>query len=107
MKITAEMMGQIQEVAEELFYDYEVIGVRVQEQPFELGEMSHTSHIWVDGEDTGEELNGVCAVLYDRLNGAHHYFGDHVAIVAGNSFSYGEDPGEVIIEDAVVVEILA
>ena len=107
MKLTDEMLNRIHAVSEDLFYDYEVIGVRIQEQPFELGEMSHVSHVWDDGEDTGEELNGVCADKHDNLNGGHTYFGGHVAIIAGNSYSYGEDPGEVIIEDPVVVEVLA
>ena len=107
MKLTAEMINKIQDVADELFCEYEVIGIRVQEQPFELGEMSHVSHIWDDGEDTGEELNGVCAVKHDWISQSHLYFGEHVAIIAGNRYSYGEDPGEIIIEEPVVVEVLA
>lgn len=107
MKLTDEILSRIQEVSEDLSYDYEVIGIRIQEQPFELGGMSHVSHVWDDGEDTGEELNGVCAVKHDKLNSGHTYLGDHVAIIAGNRYSYGEDPGEVIIEDPVVVEVLA
>ena len=107
MKITKEMLNRISEVANDLFYDYEKIGIRVQEQDFELGEMSHVSHVWEDGEDTGEELNGVCAMLWNKVSESHQYFGDHVAIIAGNRYSYGEDPGEIIIEDPVVVEVLA
>lgn len=107
MKVNKEMQIRIDEIANELFYDYEIIGVRVQEEPFELGEMDHRSHIWVDGDDTGEELNGVCVIKHDALKYADDYFGNHIAIVAGNRYTYGEDPGEVILEDPVVVEILA
>ncbi len=107
MKVNKEMQIRIDEIANELFYDYEIIGVRVQEEPFELGEMDHRSHIWVDGDDTGEELNGVCVINHDALKYADDYFGNHIAIVAGNRYTYGEDPGEVILEDPVVVEILA
>jgi hypothetical protein len=35
------------------------------------------------------------------------YFGDHKAIVAGDFAECGEDPGEIIISDPVVVEIIA
>ena len=107
MKITDTIIARAKEVAEEIFFDYEVVGIRVQEQPFELGEMAHVSHIWNDGEDTGAELNGVCAVKIDQVQFAHQYFGDHVAIIAGNKYECGEDPGEIIIENAVVVEVLA
>lgn len=106
--MTAEMISRAKEIAEELFYDYEIIGIRVQEEPFELGEISHLSHIWDDGEDTGDELNGICVQKVDTLDKYHNnYYGNHVAIIAGNTYTYGEDPGEVIIEDAIVVKILA
>lgn len=107
MKLTKDMIDKINEMADSLFYDYEVVGVRVQEQPFELGELRHVSHVWVDGDDTGEELPGVCVVKAEHSDRGHLYFGDHVAIIAGNRYSYGEDPGEIIIEDPVVVEVLA
>jgi hypothetical protein len=35
------------------------------------------------------------------------YFGDHKAIIAGNFAECGEDPGEIVISDPVVVEIIA
>ena len=35
------------------------VGVRVQDVPFSPGTMSHCSHIWDNGDDTGEELPGV------------------------------------------------
>lgn len=109
MKLTDEMIKRAREVAEDLCYDYAKIGIRVQEVPFELGCMDHVSHIWIDGDDTGEELDGVCAQDINAIgtfaNGC--YFGDHVAVIAGNTYTYGQDEGEVIIEDAEVVEILA
>lgn len=102
-----KIIARVREVAEELNYDYERVGLRVQEEPFELGAMSHCSHVWDDGEDTGVELPGVCVLdsKYAQLFGS--YYGDHVAIVAGNSYEYGEDVGEIILKDAVVVEILS
>ena len=46
MKVTDEMIRRVKELADELFYDYEIVGIRVQEVPFSLGEMDHCSHIW-------------------------------------------------------------
>lgn len=107
MKLTSEMISRAITLADDLSLDYEVVGIRVQDKPFELGEMSHVSHVWDDGEDTGEELDGVCAIKFDMAKNSHLYFGDHVAVLAGNRYSFGEDPGEIIIEDPVVVEVLA
>lgn len=106
--MTAEMIQRAKEIAEDLFYDYEVIGIRFQEEPFELGKIRHLSHVWVDGEDTGDELDGICAQdirTVEKVNNG--YIGSHIAIIAGNEYTHGVDVGELIIEDAVVVEILA
>lgn len=107
MELTDKMLDRIKELADELFFDYEVVGIRTQDHSFNLGEMDHVSHVWVDGDDTGEELGGVCAVKSDYAGHGHNYFGSHVAVVAGNHYTYGEDPGEIIISDPVVVEIFA
>ena len=106
-KLTKEVIDRLNQVADELFYDYEVIGIRIQEEPFQPGELEHRSHVWVDEEDTGEELNGVSVVRYDSIGQAQSYFGDHAAIIVGNRYTYGEDPGEIVIEDPIVVEVLA
>ena len=104
MKLTSEMISRAITLADDLSLDYEIVGIRVQDKPFELGEVSH---VWDDGEDTGEELDGVCAIKFDMAKNSHLYSGDHVAVLAGNRYSFGEDPGEIIIEDPVVVEVLA
>lgn len=116
MKYTNEMVNRLKEVAEELYFDYEMIGIRVQDVPFELGEINHLSHVWDDGEDTGEELCGICVIDYKEIESLVErqrkgfcggYPGTHVAIIAGNYGMSGEDFGELIIEDAEVIEILA
>jgi len=90
-----EMIEKAREIVEEMELDskYGYIGIRVQEEPFELGEMDHVSHIWDNGDDTGVELDGICVCSLDRL-GVNNYFGDHVAIICGNEAEYGEDDGE-------------
>lgn len=107
MMMNAEMIKNIKKVAEEmgLSWDYEFVGVRVQEQDFELGTIEHLSHVWDNGDDTGVELDGICVCSLDRL-GVNNYFGDHVAIICGNDAEYGEDDGELIIRDAEVVKVI-
>lgn len=106
MKLTQAMINKALEIAKEASWDYEVVGVRVQEMPFELGEMDHVSKVWIDGEETDEELDGVCATDVNNLS-VNEYYGEHVAVVAGNYFEYGEDIGEIIIKDAQVIAIVA
>lgn len=107
MKVTDEMISKAKELYSDIYREYEYIGIRVQEVPFELGEMAHKSHVWIDGDDTGEELDGVCVLRGDYAHLAKNYYGDHVAIIAGNSAETGEDNGEIIISDPVVLEVLA
>ena len=47
MMMNAEMIKNIKKVAEEmdLSWDYEFVGVRVQEQEFELGTIEDLSHV--------------------------------------------------------------
>lgn len=87
--------------------EYDFVGIRIQEEEFELGEISHVSKVWIDGEETDEELNGVCVVDIREIENADSYFGSHAAIICSDSATRGEDLGELILEDAVVVEIVA
>jgi hypothetical protein len=107
MMMNAEMINTIKNIAEEmdLSWDYEFVGVRVQEQEFELGTIEHLSHLWDNGDDTSVELDGICVCSLYRL-GANNYFGNHVAIICGNEAEYGEDDGELIIRDAEVVKVI-
>lgn len=53
MFVTDEMIKRAKELADELFYDFECIGIRVQDGiPFELGNLDHTSKVWDNGEET-------------------------------------------------------
>lgn len=107
---------QIIERIEELLYDYEFVGVRVQEQPFELGEVDHKSKVWVDGDETEEDLPGLCTLRIRSAGEARdivdtacilYGYGDyHCAIVCGNQGEYGEDAGEIILADPVCEIVL-
>lgn len=109
-------VNELRDMADKYSDRYQYVGVRTQEEPFELGEIDHVSSVWDDGDETDEKLNGVSTTNIhssalrmhtdsDPLYG--FYFGDHKAIIAGDFAEYGEDPGEIIISDPVVVEIIA
>ena len=104
------MIRRVEDIASSALYDYEAVGVRVQDVPFAPGPMAHRSHVWDNGDDTGEELPGVSAMRWDSIDAAQrhgHYYGDYVAGIAGNSWDYGEDAEEIVIHDPIVIEILA
>ena len=106
MKLTNDLIEKAKELAEKLSDEYEYIGFRVQDVPFVLGNLDHLSHIWIDGEETDEELSGVCVTDVNseafKPMDNFEYFGEFAAIVVGNDALYGEDAGELIIRDAVV-----
>ena len=59
------MIQRVEDIAASALYDYEAVGVRVQDVPFATGPMFHRSHIWDDGDDTGMELPGVSAKCHN------------------------------------------
>ncbi len=93
------------------YADAAYVGIRTQEEPFELGALYHDSHIWVDGEDTGDELDGICCTSLASSSAQKHldgnyYFGDHIALIIGSGYEWGEDEGEIILHDPQVVYII-
>lgn len=111
MKVMEKMMNEANKIMEERFYDFEKFGIRVQSKEFPaVGEIiDHCSKVWNEGEETDEELPGlsVCEAQYVNRNDAHHYFGNHIALVGFNKYSYGEDPYELIAEEPEVLLVLA
>lgn len=106
MKLTAEMIQKAKDAAEDAGYDYMRFGIRVQEEEFRLGTIDHKSHVWVDGEDTEEELDGISAMDINHISNIQ-YFGSHVALIGCNEYESGEDAGEIIMKDASVIAIIA
>lgn len=110
MRLAPDMIQRVKDIASNALYDYEAVGARVQDVPFALGPMAHRSHVWYNGDDTGEELPGVSAMRWDSVDAAQrhgYYYGDYVAVIAGNAWDYGEDAVEIVIHDPIVIEILA
>jgi hypothetical protein len=98
-------------VVEQNIDEYEHIGIRIQEMPAVVGqELNHHSHVWDDGEDTGEKLDGVCALEWEQFNRldsfalATGYAGPYVLVLGtyGN-VEWGNDPAEIIMYSPVVL----
>lgn len=103
-------MDSIKKTMAENFYT--TYAIRVQEPEFLLGRIDHVSKVWDDGFETDEELPGICGLEVDDrsiekvMNMAKDYYGDHMALIAGDDVSYGQDDDEVIINDAQVLQII-
>lgn len=103
-----EIVDRARKVAESDDYYFETFGVRWQVEPFELGPIGHISHNWDDGTDTGEELDGICALDVTNLGYYKRspYYGEHIAILGSYGSHSGEDLGEIVMQDAEVLEII-
>lgn len=90
-------------------------GLRVIPRGFEVeeGDQLPNSKRWVDGEDTGEELNGVSTIGVKRSSidqalkvlRAGGYSGEQIALVVGDRSEAGDDAGEKVIKDGKVVAV--
>ena len=98
--------------------EYEHVGIRITENRLEVGSTPENSRVWVDGEPTEETLNGASAVqvkpdeksVRNALRasglikgGRSEYYGKSVSVIGSNEMTYGEDDGEIVMSDAVVV----
>lgn len=89
---------------------YAYIGIRVQDDAYGMQagqKVEHNSLVWIDGEETDEELDGVCAVNADVISQIDAtYYGDTVVVLGSQRAEYGEDEGEIIMQDAVVLAVV-
>lgn len=111
--------------------EYNCYGIRVDyDMVYKVGDICENSHQWwqdcpEDPEETeleynedmqawdGGELQGTCALLVECaddleeiLEQSNMYLDDNVTLIAGNSYEGGNDIGEAIIENAVVLAIV-
>ncbi len=88
--------------------DYNCVGIRYQDKPAKVGsKINHRSHSWDCGTDTGEKLRGVSAINVDAIDQGvkvYKYSGDYKLTLGSYESDYGEDPGEIIMIDAVVLK---
>jgi hypothetical protein len=72
-----------------------------------VGDMPRNSYHWDDGESTGEEINGVCALGIDADDEQEQiekvikmlkcYSGKQIALIGSLWHEYGQDEGEIIL----------
>jgi hypothetical protein len=103
---------EIKQAVENREYGY--IGIRCEDGvSYNVGDHANESRVWIDGEATEDTVGGTSCIGINRSDDVDaamdmiaNYFGDRLYLVAGDSFEYGEDEGEYIIRDAVVVAIV-
>ena len=93
-----------------------IIGIRLDDEAYEVGDILPASRVWDDGEPTEDVLDGTSTVgLYwekqlltrqaaNKLAALYPY--QHAYLVVGTNGENGEDDGEVVIRNAKVVKQL-
>lgn len=105
---------EIRNIASKFEDQYNIVGVRTQEHPFKLGPIKHSSKVWENGNETKKTLPGISVTDIDSNAVNMHtpnykrsyYSGGYTAIIAGNHYEPGEDQGEKIVADPVVVALV-
>lgn len=91
--------------------EYDYVGFRVVEnEQYNVGDIASPSRVWIDGEPTDELLRGACAISHDATHltydGYEGYIGDTIIVLGSNNADGGNDPGEIVMIDAVVLEVI-
>jgi hypothetical protein len=92
-------------------------GLRCCDDDLIVGDRMPASRVWDDGEPTDEYCPGASClkVAHDGIGPAHilgkldqlqTYIGTRVYLCGGHYASYGDDPGEIVISDARVVDVI-
>lgn len=90
---------------EGMLYEADYVAVKYDGREFRPGDCIQCSRVWADGEVTGEFLDGTSGLSFEsdaKLGKQYRSLGHRYAI-AGYNVGSGEDEGEVILQDAVVV----
>lgn len=96
--------------------DYEVFGIRVMDSEIQeggrlaVGDEVPASYRWDDGDWTEDRLSGASTILVRSasdipraVRAASDYWGDQLTLIAGESREIGQDEGEIIIRNAIVI----
>ena len=122
----------IEDISKLLSDDNYYYGIRAEDFEYQVGDNCHKSHqlfqdpicdengdeiypycedgIYEGYYDAGE-LEGTCAIeveanvksIINALEKVNNYFGDYIYLIKGISCENGNDIGEIIINDAIVV----
>lgn len=105
-------MGPLAEQIEQIMAqgEYEFYGLRIDEGVLaEVGEVARRSRVWADGDLTDQMLDGTSTLAVDKggaqsvLDALAIYHGDQISLLGSYYRAWGEDDGEVIMRDAVVL----
>lgn len=126
-------MNEIQKIINIIENDddcFAFYGIRATTEEHTAGEELSNSFVWVDGEKTEEELDGIstmgikdlteeavirtikclgrdaCEHFGVKANVYHSYVGQNFVLIKGDSAAAGEDNGEWVIRNPVVVAVL-
>jgi hypothetical protein len=98
----------IDQIAHASEYDY--VGFRVvnaANESYKIGDIVRPSRVWVDNEPTDEYLSGSCAVNSEKINlTGYGYIGDTILVLGSNNAEGGNDPGEIVMIEPVVLDII-
>lgn len=106
--MTTEQIAEL--IAEDA---YEFYGLRITGEALPVGEIAPESRVWIDGEITDELLDGTSAVKVtassiDRaMRMLSIYPGAHLSLLGSFAMTYGEDDGEIVMREAVVLASIA
>ena len=107
-------MTTFREIIEEGEYEYYGVRAHRGSAPV-VGENLGNSRVWVDGECTDEELNGICAArvtvenldnVIERVRREYAWGDAPIVLVGGYEGSWGYDDGEVVIRDNICLATL-
>jgi hypothetical protein len=85
----------------------DIIGIRIDKAGLPIGYTFPPSRRWEDGDPTNDILDGTSCLRINKLDRDYGgYNGNQIYAVSGRSLYEGEDPGELIIEDATIVALL-
>jgi hypothetical protein len=109
MDIRATVARALVDAAE----SYGVVGLRVTDTAPQLGDTLPRSGVWADDEPTGERLSGTSTVGVSSAaeidaaltRATSSYLGRYIVVVEGGDAGAGQDAGELVIADALVVGV--
>lgn len=107
--------------------EYQYYAIRMDDYIYNIDDKCHTSHQWwqddpEDGSEYVQEMHcwdggilpGTCAFsvsadnIADVMEEAEETFGyyDHMYLIAGDDAEIGNDPGEIIVDNATVLLVI-
>lgn len=87
-------------------FGYRIVAADSDDYNSKIGDTLEPSHVWDNGEYTDDLQNGTACIDPKQLSSAQKYYGDRVLVIASDSREWGNDPGEMILRDAKVIDII-